>query len=446
LPSGSPRRLGDIAARAATWSPDGRQIAFVKGSNLFLANADGTNPRQLVVVPGNTFALFFSPDGTRLRFTVSEKGSSSIWEVSSDGRNLHPTFPGWRDSLHQCCGLWTPDGRYYLFISGDSSNDELYAVNNQHRLFQKKSTPVQLTAGPMLFTFGVPSPDGKKFFADGYMARSELVRYDSNAQGFIPFLSGISADYVDFSRDGRWVTYVSIPDLTLWRSRVDGSEKLQLTFPPVTAFLPHWSPDNSQIVYTDNQSGKTWKTFLISSKGGTATELYPEKNGQIDANFSPDGRQIAYGRYPFDPSSFDIIDLRVVDLGSKQLSVIPDSLNLYAPRWAPDGRHLAALSADNKKILLYDFKTQKWSDWVAGIGVVGTPIWSRDSKYLYFDNIGGDHPGYRRIKLGEALSEVVVDLKDLHRSWWSGITPENTPIFSRDISTDEIYALDLELP
>ena len=148
---------------------------------------------------------------------------------------------------------------------------------------------------------------------------------------------------------------------------------------------------------------------------------------------------------PF-PSSFDIIDIRVVDLGSKQVSVIPNSLNLYSPRWAPDGRHLAALSADNKKILLYDFKTQKWSDWVTGIGVVGTPIWSRDSRYLYFDNIGGDHPGYRRVKLGEAQSEVVVDLRDLHRSWWSGITPENTPIFSRDISTDEIYALDLELP
>jgi hypothetical protein len=39
-----------------------------------------------------------------------------------------------------------------------------------------------------------------------------------------------------------------------------------------------------------------------------------------------------------------------------------------------------------------------------------------------------------------------VDLKNLHRSWWSGITPTNSPIFSRDISTDEIYALDLELP
>jgi hypothetical protein len=81
-----------------------------------------------------------------------------------------------------------------------------------------------------------------------------------------------------------------------------------------------------------------------------------------------------------------------------------------------------------------------------GIGTISTPVWSRDGKYLYFDNKAGDHPGYRRVKVGEFHSEFLVDLKDLHRSWWSGITPDDTPIFSRDISTDEIYALYLDLP
>jgi eukaryotic-like serine/threonine-protein kinase len=446
LPSGSPRRLGDVAGRAATWSPDGKQIAFVKKPNLLLANADGTNPRQLVEVPGTPWTVAFSPDGSRIRFTLQQKSSSSIWEVRSDGKDLHPVFPGWQNPPKECCGVWTPDGRYYIFVSTDPNNGELYAANEQQSVFHKKPSPVQLTTGPMMFTFGVPSPDGKKFFADGYMPRSELVRYDKSAQGFMPFLSGISADYVDFSSDGEWVTYVSMPDRTLWRSRTDGSERLQLTFPPAAPFLPHWSPNHSQIVYTDTQSGKTWKSVVISSQGGTPLEVYPEKNGQVDANFSPDGKQIAYGRFPFDSSGYDVIDIRIVDLASKQVSVIPGSTNLYGPRWSPDGQRLAGLSADNKKIVLYDFKTQKWSDWVTGIGAVGTPIWSRDSQYLYFDNIGGDHPGYRRVKLGETKSEFLVDLKDLHRSWWSGIMPDNTPIFSRDISADEIYSLDLELP
>jgi hypothetical protein len=48
--------------------------------------------------------------------------------------------------------------------------------------------------------------------------------------------------------------------------------------------------------------------------------------------------------------------------------------------------------------------------------------------------------------VGETHSEFLVDLKDLHRSFWSGITPDNIPIFSRDVSSDEIYALDVDWP
>ena len=59
--------------------------------------------------------------------------------------------------------------------------------------------------------------------------RGELVRYDSASHQFTPYLSGMSAMGVNFSRDGKWVTYVAYPEGTLWRSKVDGSERLQLT-------------------------------------------------------------------------------------------------------------------------------------------------------------------------------------------------------------------------
>ena len=172
--------------------------------------------------------------------------------------------------------------------------------------------------------------------------------------------------------------------------------------------------------------------------------MYPENNTQFDAIWSPDGKQIAYGR--FDMGVARDLDVRILDVASKQVSVLPGSQGLYSPRWSPDGQRIVAISGDNLKLVLYDCKTQKWSDWITGLGHVGVPIWSRDGEYLYFDNINGEHPGYRRVKLGERQSEFLVDLKDLHRSWWSSITPDNSPIFSRDISTDEIYALDLELP
>jgi len=448
LPSGPPRRLADIVASSGAWSPDGKYLAFSTQSGtpaVFLADAEGRNPRKLTTLPSVASEMRFSPDSTRLSFSMTnpQGNLTSIWEIGVDGKDLHQLFKGWHDSEQQCCGTWTPDGRYFIFPSGDFfPTAQLYAVPQGPGLF-KEPVPVQLTSGPMQFTWGIPSTDGKRFYADGYLQRSQVVRYDNRAHGFLPFLSGISADQVDFSRDGQWVTYVSIPDNSLWRSRADGSDQLQLTFPPTLVFLPHWSPDDSQIIYT----GAGQKTFLVSAQGGTPIPMYSEDHYQFDANFSPDGKKIAYGRSPLNHSpAGDKLEILILDVATKQVSVVPGSGNLYAPRWSPDGAHLAALSSDNSKLLVYDFKTQRWSDWVTGIGLVGTPIWSRDSRYLYFDNVSGEHPGYRRIKLGDTKSEFLADLKDLHRSWWSGISPDGSPIFSQDISTDEIYALDLDLP
>jgi Tol biopolymer transport system component len=112
---------------------------------------------------------------------------------------------------------------------------------------------------------------------------------------------------------------------------------------------------------------------------------------------------------------------------------------------------MVAISNDSHKIVLFNFNTRKWSDWISGPGARSYPNWSRDGKYLYFDTFITDKPAYYRIKLGETQAELLVDLKDLQRfsgtlGTWSGITPNGSPLFVRDVSTDEIYALDLELP
>ena len=139
-----------------------------------------------------------------------------------------------------------------------------------------------------------------------------------------------------------------------------------------------WSPDGTQIVYVDVQVGQPYRIFLISPQGGTPQEVLAEKEYQVDPTWSPDGKQISVGRAPFRPGSSDKIDIQVLDLNSRQISTIPGSENLYSPRWSPDGKHLAALSADSKKLLLYDFKTQKWTDWINEPGAIGYPTWSRD--------------------------------------------------------------------
>jgi Tol biopolymer transport system component len=174
--------------------------------------------------------------------------------------------------------------------------------------------------------------------------------------------------------------------------------------------------------------------------------MYPENDFQADPTWSPDGQRIVYGRTPWIPNSASVVDIRIFDLATKKVTVVPGSQDLVGPRWSPDGQHIVGVSADGTKIFLFNVKTQKWSPWTTVSGTMAESAWSRDSKYLYFENQGGEQPGYRRIKVGETRSEFLVDLKNLHRTWWSGITPQNVPIFDRDISTDEIYALNVDLP
>jgi serine/threonine protein kinase len=450
LPSGAPIRLGDIVSQNSAWSPDGRHLIFFKASDIYQANADGTDPHKLLTVSGTPILPpHFSPDGTRIRFTINrpENSSVALWEIRSDGSDLHPLLPGWQNPPSECCGAWTPDGRYYFFLGSDRSGDNVWAMRESPGLLHRhSSTPFRLTNGPQLFQSLVPSADGKKLFVSASQDRGELVRYDPKAKQFVPFLAGIWAGELDFSRDGKWVAYVSYPEQALWRSRVDGSERLQLSYWGVG--LPRWSPDGTQVAYVDIRH-RPWKTFLISAKGGAPQEMLAESHTQIDATWSPDGEKIAFGRTP---GSSEVLAIYIIDLATHQISTVPGSENLFSPRWSPDGRYLAALNPNSTKLLLFDFKTQKWSDWITEPGAIGYLTWSQDGNYLYYDSVGTDHPAFRRAKVGQTHSELLIDLKGLLRYetppayGWSGIAPDGSALFVRDLSTHEIYALDLDLP
>jgi hypothetical protein len=130
LPSGVPRRLGDIVSQGSAWSPDGHHLVFCKASDIYQANADGTDPHKLLTVSGTPMVLRFSADGTRIRFTIQrpENNYFALWEIRSDGSNLHPVLPGWHNPPSECCGAWTPDGRYYYFLHSTTSGGNVWAV------------------------------------------------------------------------------------------------------------------------------------------------------------------------------------------------------------------------------------------------------------------------------------------------------------------------------
>jgi Tol biopolymer transport system component len=191
---------------------------------------------------------------------------------------------------------------------------------------------------------------------------------------------------------------------------------------------------------------------VISSDGGQAQRILPSEHTQVDANWSPDGISLVFG------SDADVRDkepIQTVDIRSKRVLALPGSSGFFSPRWSPDGRFIAAMTKETAfKLMLFDYSSRKWTE-VFGSQMT-YPSWSHDGKYIYFQNSYDPvkHIGKRivRLRLSDRKVDNIVDVKDVGRLTtgtivaWSGLAPDDSPLFARDISTSEVFALDVEWP
>ena len=451
LPGGPARTLANIVAHDGTWRPDGRTMTYAAGQQILEAAGDGSGPRTLLRSGGTPFWPRWSPDGSRLRFSVrDENGGTSIWEAGADGRNPHRAFAASSDTTGQCCGNWSPDGRYYVFQASHLGRTSLWAVRERGGWLARRSPPVELTAGPLSMSAPVFSRNGREIYAIGTERRGELVRYNSATGQFDIYLSGLSADHVEFSPDGQSIAYSTYPEGVIWRSRVDGTGRLQLSDPSITAWFPRWSPDGTRIAFTGTSPGKPTKIYLVPANGGTAELLTPGPDTEIDPNWSPDGNSIMFAASPGQGSAGGPVRIETMDLKARRLTVLPGSEGLNAPRWSPDGRYVVATALSQNQwrtpgVLLFDFRTGAWT------GFENDPIdnkwWSADGRYFYFDRYVNNDPAIFRIRVSDRRVERVAGLQNVRRSpgvmgWWMGLTPGGSPMVLRDTSIQEVYALE----
>ena len=315
----------------------------------------------------------------------------------------------------------------------------------------RHKSPAELTSGPVNVWAPVFSSDGSKIFAVVQQRRGELVRWDSNLQRFSSYLSGISADHVEFSRDGQWIAYAAFPEQAIWRSRADGSERLQLSLAPMLAIFPRWSPDGTRIAFMGSLPGQAVRIYVVSANGGVPEPMTLGDTPQIDPNWSPDGNSLMFAALP---ALTDINNgqpvIQIFDLKSHKLSRLPDSAGLTAPRWSPDGRFVVATALSQGKwgdpaVKIFDFHTGSWSPFEKD--PIDNKWWSADGQYFYFDKLLTDDPAIYRIRISDRQIERIASLKSVRRAfnemgWWMGLTPDGSPMVLRDASIEEIYALD----
>ncbi len=435
LPVGEARRLGDADFNDATLFPDGRLLYRVD-SGTFVAEKDGSGPRKLGGLPQKFSFLRISPDGSRLVFRVDDESGNSwtINEVASDGTGIHPVLKRGPDLPNDvCCLRWTQDGEYLLFLGTANGRSDLWAFSEEKHFLAPAATPVRLTNGPISYSSFAPSSDGKQIFAVGAQRRGELVRYDPKTREFLPYLGGISAADPTFSRDGKWMAYMSYPEHALWRSRSDGSDRLQLTYSPTMVVFPRISPDGTKVAFSDSNG----VAYVVSMNGGTPQKL---ADYGVAPDWSPDGNFLATTVYMDRAYRSRLIDVR-----NGNVTPVPDSKDTLGP-WYATQDTLIATAKDQSTLVRYNFKTQKWSDILTSPDKFVNWMTSPDGKYFYYST-GGSDPTVFRLRLADDAVEEIVKLKnvrlvnDLDFGPKLDVTPDNSVLVLRDIGTEEVYAL-----
>jgi DNA-binding winged helix-turn-helix (wHTH) protein/Tol biopolymer transport system component len=458
---GSPERVGTLTATDAVWLPNGRGILFVRGRDIYDAAVDGSSVRKVASTDGRAGHFRWSPDGRVLRFTVEDArtGAVTIWEAAGDGSQAHPwsAFRNERKAgflVGECCGVWTPDGKYFIYRSSDGKTTGLWARREWTGLRSGfRNRPFLLHTFPSALAFFDPlvSADGKRIFFVAEQESRELVRYEVTSGSFVPYLSGVPARRVDVSPNGEWVTYYT-QDYRLWRSRVDGSDRLQLTFPPLNVATPRWSSDGRFIAFRGDLPGISSRIYMISRDGGSPEAITPAQFLRADYPcWTPDGNSLIFGEFEASGLNPENPALHKLDLNTRDVEKLAGSEGLAPQDVSPDGREVAAFTLDDARLMLFDLATGRRTEVARGTSLYGA-FWSRDGKYIYFQDLsGGVEQQIYRVGVSDHRVEAIAGLSQFSRAdamafSLAGLAPDGSPLASLMLSRGDVYALDVDFP
>jgi DNA-binding winged helix-turn-helix (wHTH) protein/Tol biopolymer transport system component len=442
---GSARRLFDVLGHDAAWTPDRRGVLYASGQDLFLVERASGKSRKLATLSGRAYWMRYGRDGANIRFTIIDPKTrtSSLWEISSEGKNLHPLLDGWSTPPAECCGDWTADGSHFIFQSAHSGRPNIWGFREPGFL-RNGHVPFEITAGPLNFFAPVPSLSGDKLFAIGANTRRELFHFNLKTHKAEPYLSTVrNARRSEHAHLSNRIAWISTTDGALWRGKEDGTERMQLIGSPSLVYMERWSPDDRQLLVMAKQPGTPYKIYTVSSDGGDLQPLLEESRNQADPDWGPGGTSVVFGRLPnYAAEASTPKDIRILDLATKQVTILPDSTGMFSPRWSPNGRYIAAMTLDQHRLMVFDRDTAKWS--TVAEGRIHNPVWSHDGKDLYFQALQEDEVPIVRVSVADRRIERICD-RNVESSadsieFW-GIAPDGGPIGSFVFWAADVYGL-----
>jgi Tol biopolymer transport system component len=444
---GAPRRLGNYLVNTPDWgaaafSPDGQSIMFTDTRILYAADADGSNVKKIWEAPQSVDGVCFSPDGRELTLSLwTSRNPSRLWRLKPNGEGAHPLLPDWPADSEQWGAQWTPDGRHFVFSSDREGRPNVYElVAPRWFEFWKKPAAVRITGNQIPIVASAPARDSNHLFVLGRAVQGAMQALDSRTGKLESYLGGLSASEFVISPDRQWMAYTEFPTGSLWKSKVDGSQPIQLT--NSGAGTERWSPDGKSLVYSDG-----YKLYRISADGGAPEKLIATGEHEVMPTWSPDGKSIAFSYYNFTDQPLG--GIFTVDLASRKVSMMPNTLGFSAPSWSPDGKYMGVFAEQPSRMMLYSANTKTWKELTQFKDPSGFWTWSRDSKSLYMGMVQGNN-GIYRITVPDGKWTKVSDLGGTYTGLYSGLadgasfvslTPDGEPAMMAFTGVAQIYSL-----
>jgi WD40 repeat protein len=453
LNRGKPYRVSSIVAHSAAWAPDCKTIVYSAGTAIFLISEDRLVAKKIASFNSIPYAVHWSHHGSVVNFSLQDAQTykTTQWGQLS-GADLSIVTLRLPPNPLQIDVHFAPTGNtrtyYFMGSSTSSLNTPVWKVKFGNGWWEPavQIAPVRFVQGH-LDAIAYSARTSRLLVLSTQTERAAFVSFDPRLKGFRPLLPGASGTFLNYSRDGERVAYVSLHDCALIVSRPDGSEARQLTFSPEMAELPNWSPDGSKIAYMSKRPDSPWRIHVVDLQNGTIREASQSDDSQGAPTWSSDGKSIAYGEV--ECAKARSCSIHRIDLATGKVGTLPDSGGLTTARWSPDGRFIAAMNPELNQVMLFDVRSEKWRRLADGIP--GPDLsWSADSNYLYA-NIPGTGARIVRIRISdgsrktmfEFQSQDKFDLADSEDTQFS-VAPDDSIVLHHRILSQEVYAYDLE--
>lgn len=424
--------LGDASSRVnlsrspardtyPAWSPDGRQIAFISDRDgapaIYVANADGTNPRRLFNDNSVQANPAWSPDGRHIAYASGCRGDTSLSIVRADGSASARV--AWTDSLPAAIA-WSPDGSALVY----QSSSQAYLATLDGRGPVQLSTDAPETRNPVWSLDGaqiafaarrgsqfdilvvnadgsnptVLNPDPRQDLSPAWQPDPDRDPVPVKPPGLAlnPIQACTPRDRLAYAveRDGN-VDLYTLAEGSRTPQRLTADDSIERS--------PAWSPDRTRLVFASNRSGNL-DLFTMSADGSDVRPLTSGEGDDDAPAWSPDGSQIVFQSHR--RGTLDIFVVRADTTGLQR--VTQGEGDETDPAWSPDGKQIAF--ASNGDIFRVNLDGTNAINLTNSPALDSAPAWSADgTRILFASQTGSGAPDIAAVALDGSEPEVLVE-------------------------------------